>query len=81
MNSDTREVILRLLRERALGATICPSEVARTMATDDEWRKLMPTVHSAVDDMAGSGIVGLSWKGLNLDKRDGPYRISLRLPR
>ena len=47
------QAILALLAERAPGKTICPSEVARALAQDNEaqWRPMMPAVRSA-----GSGL-------------------------
>ena len=79
-----RELLLALLAARAVEATVCPSEVARAMAKSEtvagDWRSLMPTVHSAVDDLMAEGMVGLSWKGVALTERSGPYRIRLKVP-
>ncbi len=73
---DPRAVTLSLLARRASGATICPSEVARVIATD--WRGAMPAVHAAIDALVGEGLVRLSWKGRSLATRSGPYRIGRR---
>ncbi|WP_254603125.1 DUF3253 domain-containing protein [Sphingomonas bacterium] len=70
---DARAATLALLDRRTPGATVCPSEVARALATD--WRGAMPIVHAAIDDMLADGVVRLSWKGVVLATRDGPYRI------
>lgn len=43
-----------LLRHRDVGASICPSEVARVVGGDD-WRELMPTVRAVADDLAEAG--------------------------
>ncbi|MBJ6121996.1 DUF3253 domain-containing protein [Sphingomonas mollis] len=79
---DARSLTLALLAARAPGATICPSEVARALATASEagttatdWRDAMPIVHAAVDRLVAEGLVRLSWKGDALDTRAGPYRI------
>ncbi|GAA3801421.1 hypothetical protein GCM10022600_24420 [Qipengyuania pelagi] len=73
-----RSAIQALLDERKRGASICPSEAARILARDGEdWRKSMPIVHAAVDEMIGEAIVTISWKGQGLRTREGPYRISL----
>lgn len=64
---------LALLAARAPGATVCPSEVARAMASD--WRSAMPAVHAAIDELVAEGAVRLSWKGRPLAARTGPYRI------
>ena len=71
------DMVLALLAMRAADATICPSEVARAMAAGwpAEWRDAMPRVHAAVDRLLGEDRVRLSWKGLPLTTRAGPYRI------
>lgn len=72
-----REATLALLDARAEGASVCPSEVARALASaTGAWRAAMPDVHAAVDQMAAEGLVRLSWKGHALHSRAGPYRIS-----
>jgi hypothetical protein len=77
---ETRSAALALLASRAPGATICPSEVARSLAAragESDWRAAMPAVHSAVDSMVAAGLVRLSWKGEAMAERKGPYRIGL----
>jgi hypothetical protein len=64
---------MSLLARRATDATICPSEVARAIASD--WRDAMPAVHAAIDGLVRDGLVQLSWKGRPLASRSGPYRI------
>ena len=76
-NDDARAAVLTLLAARAPSATICPSEVARALAPGgDEWRAAMPHVHAAVDALTAEGLVRLSWKGVALAARDGPYWIA-----
>lgn len=78
--ADARAAILALLAERALDATICPSEVARVLAGasgETDWRAEMPTVHAAIDAMLGAGAVRLSWRGTAMPVREGPYRIGV----
>lgn len=77
MTNIARELTLTLLVARHKGATICPSEVARAMAADGDWRGAMPTVHAAVDGLVAQGLVRLSWKGEPLTRRAGPYRIAI----
>lgn len=74
--TDPRAATLSLLERRAPSATICPSEVARAIASD--WRAAMPDVHAAIDDLVRDGLVQMSWKGQPLATRTGPYRISRR---
>lgn len=76
MPETARNATLALLADRSEDASICPSEVARVISTDDDWRTSMPTVHAAVDTLLDQGIIQLSWKGQRLDERTGPYRIS-----
>lgn len=76
---DARDAALALLAARAADATICPSEVARALATaaggGADWRAMMPPVHAAVDMLVAEGRVRLSWRGQSLASRTGPYRI------
>ena len=77
---DARDATLALLAARSPGATVCPSEVARTLvannAVSEAWRSAMPAVHDAVDMLLAQGLVRLSWKGKSLKARTGPYRIA-----
>ena len=71
--TDPRAATLALLAHRAPDATICPSEVARTISPD--WRGAMPAVHAAIDGLVRDELVQLIWKGQRLATRSGPYRI------
>ena len=71
--TDPRATTLSLLARRKTDVTICPSEVARAIASD--WRGAMPAVHAAIDGLVHDGLVRLSWKGRALATRSGPYRI------
>jgi hypothetical protein len=80
--TNVSDIIFAILDTRAVEATICPSEVARAIANDreiklaaDDWRSVMPAVHNAVDVLVSEGRVQLSWKGVRLGTRVGPYRI------
>lgn len=79
--AKAKDLIRALLLTRAPAATVCPSEVARQLATvqgQPGWRALMPEVHAAVDALVAEGTVTLTWKGKRLDARAGPYRIGRR---
>jgi hypothetical protein len=81
--ADARAATLALLAGRADGATICPSEVARTIASAAgraDWRGEMGAVHAAVDGLAAQGLVRLNWKGREMPVRQGPYRIGRGCP-
>ncbi|MGY4515447.1 DUF3253 domain-containing protein [Lysobacter sp. HA18] len=43
-DATIRETIVALLSARSATASICPSEVARSLAGDDAWRAAMPDV-------------------------------------
>ena len=69
--------ILHLIAARGPDKTVCPSEVARLIASAPDWRPHMAEVHRAVDILVREGAVRLSWKGQILPRREGPYRIGL----
>jgi len=55
---DIEQCLLDLLRRRAQTASICPSDVARTLAGDeDAWRAAMPSVRLVAARLARAGIV------------------------
>jgi predicted cupin superfamily sugar epimerase len=73
------EAILALLADRAAGATIRPSEAARRLAgPQGDWRAEMEAVHAAADTLVAAGAITLSWRGVPMQKRRGPYRIARR---
>jgi hypothetical protein len=77
---NARDATLALLASREPDATICPSEVARSLVAHSEdtaaqWRGKMPEVHTAIDALLNQGLIRISWKGKSLSKRVGPYRI------
>lgn len=81
MTRDERiaAAIVALLRARADGATICPSEAARAVAPRD-WRPLMPRVRDVASAMAAAGEVELRQRGRTVAPFEpvrGPLRIAL----
>lgn len=76
--ADARAAALALLGARVAHATVCPSEVARALAVAagaDDWRGEMASVHAAIDALVAEGLVRLSWRGVAMTTRGGPYRI------
>lgn len=74
------ETMLALLGERAAGATICPSEVARALEPAG-WRALMPRVREVAARLTEAGRVELRQRGKpveSLREIRGPMRIALR---
>ena len=55
--------ILRQTAERGTEKSICPSEVARALAGDDEWRPLMGPVRQAAIALSREGEVEILRKG------------------
>ena len=80
----TRSEIARAIRV-LVGArapkTICPSEVARALESDEEaWRALMPAVREVA---AGMADIVATQKGVPVDPvtARGPIRLALRAER
>lgn len=75
MSDNPQDATLRLLADRSPGNSICPSEVARAISAGGDWRSAMPSIHAAVDDLLEKRVIHISWKGRQLQRRAGPYRI------
>jgi hypothetical protein len=72
--------ILDLLAERDPGKTICPSEAARVLAGDGDFRPYMDPVREAAGRLAEAGRIEVTQKGQRVDVADvrGPIRLGLR---
>jgi len=68
--------ILDLLGRRAAGASICPSEAARTVGGDD-WRPLMEPARRAARRLQAQGVVVITQGGRPVDPSTakGPIRV------
>lgn len=69
--------LLAQARARGAGRSICPSEVARALATD--WRVLMPRVRDAARRLAKDGLVVITQGGEERDPNAewrGPIRVA-----
>jgi hypothetical protein len=73
--------MLRLLRTRGAGKTICPSDVARAVAPH-QFRPLMPAVRAVAAKLALRGVVEITQRGevVSLAAARGPVRIRLCAP-
>lgn len=72
--------ILELVARCRPDASICPSEVARTLASDDAaWRALMPEIRAAAARLADLGRIRVTQRGRIVCARSarGPIRFSL----
>ena len=69
--------ILDLLARRREGATICPSDAARVVGTEDGWRELMQPARDAAARLVASGDVEVTQGGsvVDVDTARGPVRI------
>lgn len=82
--SDTdrrlEESIRCLLAQRAAGATICPSDAARAVGGDGDWRDLMEPARRAARRLVDAGEVEITQGGLVVDPSTarGPIRIRRR---
>jgi hypothetical protein len=78
--TQLREAILALARERAPAKTICPSDAARAVG-GDQWRDLMGQARDVSRDLARAGEVEIMQRGEVLDpdaQWRGPIRIRAR---
>ena len=75
---DLEERIRSMLDKRAATSTICPSDVARDVTSnEDEWRALMEPVRRAARRMVANGEVEITQGGSVIDPSTakGPIRI------
>lgn len=72
-------VILDLLDRRAMGASLCPSEVARAVG-GAAWRARMDDVRAVAVALARDGRLAITQRGAVLDPRQ-PLRGPIRLAR
>jgi hypothetical protein len=77
-DSAVTETLFSLLAARAPAATVCPSDVARALAPEDEaWRALMPQVRRVAAGLAAEGRLRVTRGGVEVDaeSRGGPIRL------
>ena len=80
-DADIEARIFDLLALRQPGATICPSEVARSLAGEDgAWRERMPQVRQVAQALAQAQRLRVTRGGVPVDDataRGGPIRLGL----
>ena len=70
--------IFELLGKRSTGSTICPSDVARALASDEsQWRALMPEVRRVAAALTAAGSLRVTAHGEDVDalRVRGPIRL------
>ena len=78
--ADIEAEIFRLLAMRQNGATICPSEVARSLLDEDaRWRDGMGVVRQVANRLAQDDRLQVTRKGVQVDATSpgGPIRLGL----
>lgn len=77
---EIERMILELLAERTFGASICPSEVARALRPDGDWRALMDSVRRAARRLQRAGRIEITQRGqqVDLNSARGPIRLRLK---
>ncbi len=82
-SEDIENAIIALCVARGVGKTICPSEAARALSSEEEtWRLLMPDVRRVAQDMAERGQIGIFKKGQQVEDHStqGVIRLGLCRP-
>jgi hypothetical protein len=74
-----RRAIIGLLRNRADGASICPSEAARLVAPRS-WRALLPAVRRVAEPLAAHGRIVVTQAGRAVDIASARGPVRWRLP-
>jgi len=81
VDQDLETAIRSLLSERASGASICPSEAARRVAsagpTPDDWQTLMEPARAAARRLVAQGEIEITQRGSRVDPSTarGPIRL------
>jgi hypothetical protein len=80
-DDDIAQEIVRQLSRRAADSSICPSEVARALQSDDAaWRALMPKVRGVATAMRQEGRLRITRGGVDVAS-DALHRGAIRLAR
>jgi hypothetical protein len=79
---ELRREILRLADQRGPTKSLCPSEVARALSPNADWRPLMPAIRGVALELIAAGQIRATQKGrtINLDEARGPVRLRAVLP-
>lgn len=80
-HAEIRSTILKQLKGRLHGASICPSEPARAIYAAGEWRDKMGLIREVASEMVTAGELEMTQKGQIVDPQHhkGPMRLRLAL--
>lgn len=78
-HTEVANAILELLQRRGAGKTICPSEVARMLVSDDSWRSLMEPVRQVAAKLVDDQLIEITQRGGVVDPAQASGAIRLRL--
>jgi hypothetical protein len=83
-DAAAEQAIRDLLAARARGASVCPSEAARLLASRSgsaDWRAAMPKIRAAANRLVAAGEVVMTQQGRVVDPSVARGAVRLRLPR
>jgi hypothetical protein len=74
---ELEKAIVALLSERSSSASICPSEAARRVGGEVDWRDLMEPARAAARRLVARGEIEMTQKGVRVDPSTakGPVRL------
>lgn len=77
---DVEQAILELLEQQSIQSSICPSEAARLLFADGDWRREMERVQMAARRLQRAGQIQITQKGRTVDpsRAKGPIRLRLQ---
>lgn len=78
LDREVEERLLEMARARSRGATLCPSEVARALFPDPDWRSEMERVRRAGRRLAADGRIEVTQGGRVVDFSDAKGAIRYR---
>ena len=80
IDMQLENTILDLLAQRSGAATICPSEAARALFPDEQWREHMEQTRQAARRLFAKGKIDILQKGRDVDPSTakGPIRLRSR---
>ena len=71
LTSQITDEIQRQLSNRAVTSSVCPSEIARALRSDEAaWRSLMPQVRKVASKLRDEGRLRISQRGIDVPAAD-----------